>query len=97
MAWIVEKLEEAMKLQVSSKVEGFIRVGTWGKQSGGPENSWSFELEQGHMLQMLTIDHDDDVIHSIMFTAESRGVSHMSKKVGASVGGQTVSKIKFPR
>ncbi|KAK9069866.1 hypothetical protein SSX86_010262 [Deinandra increscens subsp. villosa] len=94
MAWIVEKLEKALKLQVNSHVVGFIRLGTWGKRSAGSP-SWSFELEQGHKVQKITIDHDDDVIYSLMFTTESRGVFHTSNKIGGSNGGQTISEVIF--
>ncbi|KAI3797964.1 hypothetical protein L1987_33229 [Smallanthus sonchifolius] len=95
MATIVEKLEMALKLQVNSKVAGFIRVGTWGKQSGGPENRWSFELEQDHKLQKITIDHGNDMIYSLMFTTECRGDLHTSNKVGGWGGGQTISEVIF--
>ncbi|KAF5757139.1 putative protein kinase RLK-Pelle-CrRLK1L-1 family [Helianthus annuus] len=95
MAWIVEKLEEALKLQVDSKVAGFIRVGPWGKQSGDPMNSWSFELGPGLRMQKIVIDYGNDVIHSLMFIAECQGVLHTSKKLGGLAGGQTVSEVKF--
>ncbi|KAF5768030.1 hypothetical protein HanXRQr2_Chr14g0631611 [Helianthus annuus] len=47
---------------------GFIPVGLWGKQSGDPQNEWSFELDQGQRLKKITIDHGDDVIYSLMRT-----------------------------
>ncbi|KAI3795090.1 hypothetical protein L1987_37734 [Smallanthus sonchifolius] len=95
MTWIIEKLEKALELQVNSKVVGFIRVGTWGRQNGGPQNNWSFELEQGHKLQKIAVDHGDDVIYSLMFTFECGGVFHTSNKAGGWAGGQTVSQVMF--
>ncbi|KAL8201805.1 hypothetical protein R6Q57_010952 [Mikania cordata] len=95
MACIVEKLEKALELQVNSKVAGFIRVGIWGKQGGSPHNNWSFELEQGHKLHKITIDHGDDVIYSLMFTTKCRDIFHTSNKVGGWNGGQTVSEVTF--
>ncbi|KAK9069865.1 hypothetical protein SSX86_010261 [Deinandra increscens subsp. villosa] len=107
MTWILEKLEKALLVQcilqplmiynlcfkVNSHV--IIKIGTWGKQSGGPANNWSFELEPGHKLQKITIAHGDGVIYSIMFTTEFRGVFHTSNKAGGSTGGQTVSEVIF--
>ncbi|KAD7477822.1 hypothetical protein E3N88_00958 [Mikania micrantha] len=78
-----------------SKVAGFIRVGIWGKQGGSPHNNWSFELEQGHKLHKITIDHGDDVIYSLMFTTKCRDIFHTSNKVGGWNGGQTVSEVTF--
>ncbi|KAL8246257.1 hypothetical protein R6Q59_007473 [Mikania micrantha] len=95
MACIVEKLERALELQVNRKVAGFIRVGIWGKQGESPHNNWSFELEQGHKLHKITIDHDDDVIYSLMFTTKCRDIFHTSNKVGGWNGGQTVSEVTF--
>ncbi|KAL8246275.1 hypothetical protein R6Q59_007491 [Mikania micrantha] len=93
MVLIVERLERALELQVNSKVAEFIRIGTWGRQSGGPQNNWSFELEPDHRLQKITIDHSDDVIYSFMFTCEHEGVLHNSSKAGGCAGGQTVSEV----
>ncbi|KAJ0467430.1 putative protein kinase RLK-Pelle-CrRLK1L-1 family [Helianthus annuus] len=93
MAWIVKKLEKALDLQVNGDVVGFVRLGTWGKQIEGHENNWCFELEQGHRLQKITIDHGDDVIYSLMFTSECRGVLHESTKAGGSAGGDTISEV----
>nr|KAJ0190194.1 hypothetical protein LSAT_V11C800429520 [Lactuca sativa] len=89
MGWIVEKLEKALELQASSK--GFIRVGTWGR-SGNPPNQWSFELEKDHKLVKITIDHGN-VIYSLMFTSEFRGVFYNSEKYGGWAGGETVSEV----
>ncbi|KAD7477825.1 hypothetical protein E3N88_00961 [Mikania micrantha] len=79
--------------KVNSKVAGFIRIGTWGRQSGGPQNNWSFELESDHRLQKITIDHGDDVIYSLMFTSQHEGVLHIPSKAGGCAGGQTVSEV----
>ncbi|KAL8246264.1 hypothetical protein R6Q59_007480 [Mikania micrantha] len=93
MALIVERLERALELQVNSKVAEFIQIGTWGRQSGGPQNNWSFELEPDHRIQKITVDHGDDVIYSLMFTCEHEGVLHTSSKAGGCAGGQTVSEV----
>ncbi|KAF5768010.1 putative jacalin-like lectin domain-containing protein [Helianthus annuus] len=78
------------------KGAGFIPVGRWGKQSGGPQNEWSFQLEQGQKLKKISIDHGDDVIYSLMFTTESAGgVLNTSNKFGGWNGGQTVSEVTF--
>ncbi|KAL8246258.1 hypothetical protein R6Q59_007474 [Mikania micrantha] len=97
MAWIVERLEKALELQANSKVAGFIRVGIWGRQrqSGGPQNNWSFELESDHRLQKITIDHGDDGIYSLMFTTKCEDIFQTSNKVGGWAGGQTVSEVTF--
>ncbi|KAJ0839350.1 hypothetical protein HanPSC8_Chr14g0605811 [Helianthus annuus] len=44
------------------KRAGIIPVGLWGRQSGDPQNEWSFELDQGQRLKKITIDHGDDVV-----------------------------------
>ncbi|XP_071722604.1 probable serine/threonine-protein kinase PBL12 [Rutidosis leptorrhynchoides] len=95
MGWIVERLEKALELQTSSKLRGFIRVGTWGKRSEDPEHKWSFELENYHNLVKITIDYDDDVLYSLIFTSESSGVLHTSDKLGGSPDGINVSEITF--
>ncbi|KAI7734841.1 hypothetical protein M8C21_030683 [Ambrosia artemisiifolia] len=77
--------------QTNTKRAGFIRVGLWGKQSGGPQNEWSFGLDQGQKLRKITIDHGDDVIYSLMFTTEACGVFNTSNKFGGWNGGQTVT------
>ncbi|MFS8020998.1 putative jacalin-like lectin domain superfamily [Helianthus anomalus] len=82
-------------LKVDSKVAGFIRVGPWGKQSGDPMNSWSFELAPGLRMQKIIIDYGDDVIHSLMFIAECQGVLHTSQKLGGLAGGKTVSEVSI--
>ncbi|KAD7477742.1 hypothetical protein E3N88_00878 [Mikania micrantha] len=81
----------------NSKVAGFIRVGIWGRQrqSGGPQNNWSFELESDHRLQKITIDHGDDGIYSLMFTTKCEDIFQTSNKVGGWAGGQTVSEVTF--
>ncbi|KAJ0628891.1 putative jacalin-like lectin domain superfamily [Helianthus annuus] len=74
----------------------FIPAGRWGKQSGGPQNEWSFQLEQGQKLKKISIDHGDDVIYSLMFTTESAGgVLNTSSKFGGWNGGQTVSEVNI--
>ncbi|KAI3805235.1 hypothetical protein L1987_27430 [Smallanthus sonchifolius] len=89
---IVEKLEKALELQASSKASGIVRVGTWGRQTGG--HRWSFELEEDHNLRKITIDHGD-VIYPLKFTSESRGVLNTPNTVGGSSGGETISEITF--
>ncbi|KAL8246277.1 hypothetical protein R6Q59_007493 [Mikania micrantha] len=93
MALIVERLETALELQVNSKLAQYIRIGTWGREIGGPHHNWTFEVEPHHRLQKITIDHGDDVIYSLMFTCQHEGASHTSSKVGGSAGGQTVSEV----
>ena len=74
----------------TSKVAGFIPVGTWGEQSGDPQNHWSFVLEKHHELVKITVDHGD-VIYSLMFTSKSGGVIQTSEKTGGCVSGDIVS------
>ncbi|KAD7477746.1 hypothetical protein E3N88_00882 [Mikania micrantha] len=88
-----DQLKKLTDSKVNSKVAEFIRIGTWGRQSGGPQNNWSFELEPDHRIQKITVDHGDDVIYSLMFTCEHEGVLHTSSKAGGSAGGQTVSEV----
>ncbi|KAK9054919.1 hypothetical protein SSX86_025998 [Deinandra increscens subsp. villosa] len=92
MTWIVENLEKALELQVGSNVARFIQIGTWGSQSGGAHNNWSFKLEQDHHLLKITIDHGD-AIYSLKFTSEYSGVLHTSSKVGGSGNGKRVSEV----
>ncbi|XP_023729716.1 probable receptor-like protein kinase At5g59700 [Lactuca sativa] len=92
MGWIVQNLHKALELQDSSK--GFIRVGTLGRRSEDPQNNWSFELEKGHNLVKITIDHGNGIF-SLMFTSESKGVLHDSDKCGGLAGGETVSEVIF--
>ncbi|CAI9298693.1 unnamed protein product [Lactuca saligna] len=97
MGWIVENLEKALELQVSSvrkTLKAFIKVGTWGRTSGDPQNNWSFELEKDHNLVKITIVHGDG-IYSLMFTSESKGVLHNSNKCGSLARGETVSEVIF--
>ncbi|KAD7477741.1 hypothetical protein E3N88_00877 [Mikania micrantha] len=89
-----ENFQSIELLDSSRKVAGFIRVGIWGKQGGSPHN-WTFELEQGHKLHKITIDHGDDVIYSLMFTTKCGDIFHTSNKVGGWAGGQTVSEVIF--
>ncbi|GJX40242.1 jacalin-like lectin domain-containing protein [Tanacetum coccineum] len=58
-----------------------VRVGTWGRRSGLLGNSWSFQLERNHRLKMITIEHGEQ-IHSLLFTAEYRGLTYTSRKTG---------------
>ncbi|XP_023760229.1 mannose/glucose-specific lectin [Lactuca sativa] len=76
----------------NSKVAGFIRVGKWGRQSGDPQNVWSFELEKDHKLVKITVDHGD-VIYSLMFTTQYKDALHNSDKFGGWNGGDTVSEV----
>lgn len=93
MAWIIENLKMALEHQAAcSNGAGCIRVGKWGKQSGG--DPWSFELEENHNLKKITIDHGD-VIYSLTFTGESRGVLSSSNKFGGLAGGDTISEVVF--
>ena len=78
----------------SSKVAGFIRVGKWGRQSGDPQNVWSFELEKDHKLVKITVDHGD-VIYSLMFTTKYKDALHNSDKFGGWNGGDTVSEVSW--
>ncbi|KAL4585876.1 hypothetical protein LXL04_010503 [Taraxacum kok-saghyz] len=96
MRQIVEKLEKAIKLQVCSNVSGLIRVGTCGSQTNKSSISrrWSFELEKNHKLVKIIIDHGD-VIYSLMFTTESRGVIYTSKKAGGMAGGNKASESSW--
>nr|KAJ0191295.1 hypothetical protein LSAT_V11C800429610 [Lactuca sativa] len=74
----------------TSKAAGYIRVGKWGKQSGGPQNEWSFAFEKDHKLVKITIDHGE-LIYSLMFTTKCGGVLHNSNMFGGWNGGDTVS------
>ncbi|KAL4590225.1 hypothetical protein LXL04_003151 [Taraxacum kok-saghyz] len=94
MAWITEKLEKALELQVGTKVARFLRIGTWGRQGGSSENYWSFELEDDYHLSKISIEHGD-AIYSLVFISESRGLLHTSAKVGGSETGDTVSEVTF--
>ncbi|KAK9048470.1 hypothetical protein SSX86_032566 [Deinandra increscens subsp. villosa] len=95
MAWIVEKLENALKLQDGGTISRFIRIGTWGRQNGDhPQNYWSLVLEEDHHLKKITIDHGA-AIHSLMFTSESSGVMHKSSKVGGKAKGNKTSQVVF--
>lgn len=78
----------------SRKVAGCIGVGKWGKQSGGPQNQWSFELQKHHDLVKITIDHGE-LIYSLMFTSKCGGVLHTSNKAGGWAGGDTITEVNF--
>ncbi|KAD4179624.1 hypothetical protein E3N88_28215 [Mikania micrantha] len=78
--------------QTCSKAARFIRVGTWGRQTGG--RRWSFELKEDHNLQKITIDHGD-VIYSLKFTSESGGVLNTFNVVGGCANGEKVSEVLF--
>ncbi|XP_076883739.1 putative serine/threonine-protein kinase PBL12 [Bidens hawaiensis] len=95
MARVTKELEKALTLQVNKEVARFIQLGTWGKESGRHEDNWSFELEQGHTLQKITVGHGDDVVYSLIFTSECEGVLHTSNKFGGSYCGETVSEVKL--
>ncbi|KAK9076981.1 hypothetical protein SSX86_005316 [Deinandra increscens subsp. villosa] len=92
MERIVEKLKMALELQACSKAAGVIRVGTWGRQSGG--HSWSFELKENHNLQKITIGHLE-VICSLMFTSEFGGIMSTPNFVAGCANRATVTEIMF--
>nr|XP_043615733.1 mannose/glucose-specific lectin-like [Erigeron canadensis] len=93
MGSIVEKLENALRLQVCNNSTTFIKVGTCGKQSVSlDDDQWSVELEPNHKLQKITIDHGD-VIYSLMFTSQCRDIFHISNKVGGSAGRDFISEV----
>ncbi|KAI3771156.1 hypothetical protein L6452_02314 [Arctium lappa] len=93
MARVIEKLENAFEIQASLKTPEFARVGTWGTKSiGGPQNRWDFLIEKDHKLKTITVDHGD-LIYSLTFTTESKGVLYTSNKAGGWNGGDTVSKV----
>ncbi|KAK9069867.1 hypothetical protein SSX86_010263 [Deinandra increscens subsp. villosa] len=73
--------------------EEITRIGRWGTPGiGGPQNIWSFQLEKNHHLKKITIDHGD-LIYSLMFTTQYRGVNHNSKKAGGWNGGENISEV----
>ncbi|KAL4573073.1 hypothetical protein LXL04_019866 [Taraxacum kok-saghyz] len=75
--------------------EEIIRIGTWGKtQPGGPQNIWSFQIEAGQHLKKITIDHGD-LIYSLTFITQARGVTFSTNKIGGWNGGETVSEVIF--
>ncbi|KAI3781594.1 hypothetical protein L2E82_11612 [Cichorium intybus] len=93
MAQIIEKLENAYRIQASLKAPELARVGIWGtKDTKGPQNIWDLKLEKDHKLKMITIDHGY-LIYSLMFTTESKGILYTSKKAGGWNGGETVSEV----
>lgn len=75
-----------------------IRVGTWGNSI--PETRqdlWSFQLEKNHHLKKITIDHGD-LIYSLMFTSEHRGLLQTSRLAGGwngGEGGETLTEVTF--
>ncbi|KAI3751473.1 hypothetical protein L2E82_22560 [Cichorium intybus] len=98
MAQIVEELEKAYKIQdckVSLTTSEIIQIGLWGnKSSGGPYNCWDFILEKDHKLKQINIDHGD-LIYSLTFITESKGILYTSEKAGGRNGGGTVTEKKF--
>lgn len=75
--------------------EETIRVGTWGKTgTGSPQNVWSFQLEKNQNWKKITIDHDD-LIYSLIFTTQYRGLTHTCEKAGGWNGGETVSEVNI--
>ncbi|XP_023760164.1 mannose/glucose-specific lectin isoform X1 [Lactuca sativa] len=77
--------------------EEIVRVGTWGKtQRAGPQNVWTFQLEENHHLKKITIDHGD-LIYSLMFTTQCGGLTQTTEKFGGWNGGETVSEVIFER
>jgi len=80
-------------MKASSEEFEIARTGIWGTESpGGPQNQWSFQLERNHHLKKITIDHGD-LIYSLMFTTEYRGLEQPSDKAGGWNGGDKVSEV----
>ncbi|KAI3508668.1 hypothetical protein L1887_23677 [Cichorium endivia] len=95
MAQIVEELEKAYKIQASLNTAEIIRVGSWGnKSSGGPYNCWDFMLEKDHKLKKIFIEHGD-LIYSLTFVTESKGILYTSEKAGGRNGGGILTEKKF--
>ncbi|KAL4572398.1 hypothetical protein LXL04_019173 [Taraxacum kok-saghyz] len=93
MAWIAEKLEKALELQAGRKVARFIRIGTWGRQGGDPQEYWSFQLEQDENLSKITIGHGAS-IYSLTFDGKCKGIPTTSKTVGGNwANGHSVSEV----
>ncbi|KAI3781585.1 hypothetical protein L2E82_11603 [Cichorium intybus] len=92
MGWIKEKLEKALELQAGSKLQRFIRIGTWGRQDGDPQEYWSFQLKQHTYLSKITIGHGA-TIYSLTFSSKSKGLLHTSKLVGGWASGHIVSEV----
>ncbi|KAL8246256.1 hypothetical protein R6Q59_007472 [Mikania micrantha] len=75
--------------------EEIMRIGTWGSSNPDGEYAfWSFKLESNHHLKMITVDHGD-LIYSLMFTTQYRGLTHNYKTVGGWNGGDKVSEVTF--
>ncbi|KAI3771159.1 hypothetical protein L6452_02317 [Arctium lappa] len=82
-------------MKASSEEFEIARTGIWGTKSlGGPQNQWSFQLERNHHLKKITIDHGD-LIYSLIFTTEYRGIEQPSEKAGGWNGGDQVSEVTF--
>ncbi|KAI3781584.1 hypothetical protein L2E82_11602 [Cichorium intybus] len=94
MGQILEELVNAFEHQASKKTPDIARVGPWGRKTGGPQNYWSFILENGHNLKKIVIDHGD-IIYSLMITSACEGVVHDFEKAGGWNGGDTVSEVMF--
>ncbi|KAJ0702757.1 putative jacalin-like lectin domain superfamily [Helianthus annuus] len=74
---------------------GFIRVEPRGQFIGQPQSNWSFEIQEGHKLKSIKIDHGDRIIHSLQFTTEFGGALSISDNFGSLVAGQNVSLVKI--
>ncbi|KAF5768020.1 putative jacalin-like lectin domain-containing protein [Helianthus annuus] len=72
---------------------GFIRVEPRGQFIGQPQSNWSFEIQEGHKLKSIKIDHGDRIIHSLQFTTEFGGALSISDNFGSLVAGQNVSLV----
>ncbi|KAJ9548984.1 hypothetical protein OSB04_021527 [Centaurea solstitialis] len=80
-------------MKASSEEFEIARTGVWGSKSpGSPQNQWSFQLERNHHLKKITIDHGD-LIYSLIFTTEYRGIEQPSDKAGGWNGGDKVSEV----
>ncbi|KAI7751462.1 hypothetical protein M8C21_017680, partial [Ambrosia artemisiifolia] len=72
-----------------------LKIGTWGTSAlSTPQNTWSFQLEPSYHLKKITIDHGD-LIYSLMFTAQYKGLTYTSERAGGWNGGDIVSEITF--
>ncbi|KAJ9548844.1 hypothetical protein OSB04_021387 [Centaurea solstitialis] len=84
---------DSIGVYMRANSEEITRVGIWGTKSpGGPRNQWSFQLERNHYLKKITIDHGD-LIYSLMFTTEYRGLEKTTDKAGGWNGGDIVSEV----
>ena len=84
---------DSIGVYMRANSEEITRVGIWGTKSpGGPQNQWSFQLERNPHLKRITIDHGD-LIYSLMFTTEYRGLEQTTDKAGGWNGGDIVTEV----